>query len=159
MTPDFRMPMLSKWCVPRTWLLRLAVQLTMSASAAAQSVPAVTTQPALMDGQREIALALSACPVFVADNAAVYVLEKSGYVKVRESQNGFTAIVQHSVPTAQEPRCMDAQGTRTHLPRIVKVAELRAQGKSRERRSSYPRSANIRRHWARITGRQTLSAH
>ena len=132
MTPDFRMPMLSKWCVPRTWLLRLAVQLTMSASAAAQSVPAVTTQPALMDGQREIALALSACPVFVADNAAVYVLEKSGYVKVRESQNGFTAIIQHSVPTAQEPRCMDVEGTRTHLPRILKVAELRVQGKSRD---------------------------
>ena len=132
MTSDFRMLMLSKWCVPRAWLLRLAVQLTMSASAAAQSVPAMTTQPALMDRQREIALALSACPVFVADKAAVYVLEKSGYVKVRDSQNGFTAIVQHSVPTAQEPRCMDAQGTRTHLPRIVKVAELRAQGKSRE---------------------------
>jgi hypothetical protein len=27
---------------------------------------------------------------------------------------------------------MDAEGTRTHLPRILKVAELRAQGKSRE---------------------------
>ena len=32
MTSDFRMLMLSKWCVPRAWLLRLAVQLTMSAS-------------------------------------------------------------------------------------------------------------------------------
>ena len=132
MTSDFRMLMLSKWCVPRAWLLRLAVQLTMSASAAAQSVPAMTTQPALMDRQREIALALSACPAFVADKAAVYVLEKSGYVKVRDSQNGFTSIVQHSVPTAQEPRCMDAEGTRTHLPRILKVAELRVQGKSRD---------------------------
>src|SRR5262249_11213355 len=38
----------------------------------------------------------------------------------------------HSLPTAQEPRCMDVEGTRTHLPRILKVAELRAQGKSRE---------------------------
>ena len=27
---------------------------------------------------------------------------------------------------------MDAEGTRTHLPRIVKIAELRAQGKSPE---------------------------
>ena len=27
---------------------------------------------------------------------------------------------------------MDAEGARTHLPRILKVAELRAQGKSRE---------------------------
>jgi hypothetical protein len=88
--------------------------------------------PAPMDRQREIALALSACPPLVTDKAAVYVLERSGYVKVRDSQNGFTAIVDHSVPTAEGPRCMDAEGTRTHLPRILKVAELRAQGKSRE---------------------------
>jgi hypothetical protein len=51
--------------------------LTMSASAAAQS--AVTTQPAIMDRQREAVLALSACPAFVADKAAVCVREKSGY--------------------------------------------------------------------------------
>ena len=86
----------------------------------------------LMDRQREIALALSACPQSAAGGAAVYVLEKDGYLRVRESRNGFTAIVQHSLPTAQEPRCMDAEGTRTHLPRILKTAELRAQGKSRE---------------------------
>ncbi len=81
--------------------------------------------PPLMDRQKEIALALSACPPFAASKAAVYVLDKSGYVKVRDSQNGFTAIVQHSQLTSQEPRCMDAEGTRTHLPRILKVAELR----------------------------------
>ena len=68
----------------------------------------------------------------MTDKAAVYVLEGSGYVKVRDSQNGFTAIVDHSVPTADGPRCMDAEGTRTHLPRILKVAELRARGKSGE---------------------------
>ncbi len=88
--------------------------------------------PPLMDRQKEIALALSACPAAVAEKAGVYALETTGYVKVRESQNGFTAIVQHSLPTSIEPRCMDAEGTRTHLPRILKVAELRAQGKSRE---------------------------
>jgi hypothetical protein len=80
----------------------------------------------------EVALALSACPPAVAKGAAVYVLGQSGYVKVRDSQNGFTALVQHTVPTAQEPRCMGAEGTHSWLPRILKVAELRAQGKSRE---------------------------
>jgi hypothetical protein len=112
--------------------LGLAAQLAVSASAAAQSTPAVGRQPPLMDRQKEIALAVSACPPHLASKAAVYVLDKSGYVKVRDSQNGFTAIVQHSLPTAQEPQCIDAEGTRTHLPRILKVAELRAQGKSRE---------------------------
>ncbi len=48
---------------------------------------------------------LSACPATVKDKAAVYVLEKNGYVKVRDSQNGFTAIVQHSLPIAREPQC------------------------------------------------------
>jgi hypothetical protein len=89
-------------------------------------------QPPLMERQREIDLALSACPAAVASKAAVYVLEATGYVKVRESQNGFTAIVQHAMLTSQEPQCMDAEGTRTILPRILKVAELRAQGKSPE---------------------------
>jgi hypothetical protein len=81
-----------------------------------------------MERARETALALSACPTSVANGAAIYVLEKAGYVKVRDSQNGFTAIVQHSLPNSQEPQCMDAEGTRTILLRILKVAELRAQG-------------------------------
>jgi hypothetical protein len=109
-------------------VIALAVQFMTAQGAAAQ---AVTGQPIqLMDRQREIALALSSCPSTLAEKAGVYVLEASGYVKVRESQNGFTAIVQHSVPGAQEPQCMDAEGARATLPRILKVAELRAQGKS-----------------------------
>jgi hypothetical protein len=87
--------------------------------------------------EQEIALALSACPALVAHGAGVYVLEKSGYVKVRESTNGFTAIVQHSMPTSQEPQCMDAEGTRTFLPRILKIAELRAQGKTPDEIKSF----------------------
>jgi len=112
--------------------LVLTAQVFAIASAAAQSTQGTSSQPAPMDRQKEIALALSACPSAVASKAAVYVLEKSGYVKVRESQNGFTAIVQHSQPAAQEPQCMDAEGSRTFLPRYLKVAELRAQGKSPE---------------------------
>jgi hypothetical protein len=111
----------------------LVVQIAMSASAAAQSTGAsAALPPQLMERQREIALALSACPPPVASKAAVYVLEKSGYSKVRDGENGFTAIVQHTLPTSQEPLCMDAEGTHTHLPRVLKVAELRAEGKSSE---------------------------
>src|SRR6516165_5082743 len=119
--------------VARTCLLSLAAQIVMPPASAAQSNQAMTRQsPQLMDRQKEIALALSACPPTVATKAAVYVLEKSGYVKVRDSQNGFTAIVQHALPNSQDPECMDAEGTRTFLPRYLKIAELRAQGKSRE---------------------------
>jgi hypothetical protein len=119
---------LSTICI--CWL-GLAAQLAVSAPAAAQSPQAPGGQQApLMDREKEIALALSACPPPVASKAAVYVLDRSGYVKVRDSQNGFTAIVQHLLPTSQEPQCIDAEGTRTLLPRMLKVAELRAQGKS-----------------------------
>jgi hypothetical protein len=111
------------------WLI-LAAQIIVSLPAAAQSMQVSGSQPPLMDRQRQIALALSTCPQSVASKAAVYVLDKSGYVKVRDSENGFTAIVQHSLPTSREPQCMDAEGTRTFLPRMLKVAELRAEGKS-----------------------------
>lgn len=112
-------------------LLALVAQTGASPTAAAQSTgPGGGGTPVLMDRQRETALALSACPPMVASKAAVYVLDKSGYVKIREGQNGFTALVQHSIITSQEPQCMDAEGTRTFLLRMLKVAELRAQGKS-----------------------------
>jgi hypothetical protein len=116
--------------IPGFCVLVLAAHIAVDASAGA--IVAGTGQPPLMDRQKEIALALSACPLLVAIDAAVYVREKSGYVKVRDSENGFTAIVQPSLLTSQEPQCMDEEGTRTLLPRMLKVAELRAQGKSPE---------------------------
>ena len=95
---------------------------------AGQSTP--NQRPPLMDRQKEIALALSACPPSVASKAAVYVLDRAGYIKVRDGENGFTAIVQRATPTSQDPQCMDTEGTRTFIPRYLKVAEWRAQGKS-----------------------------
>lgn len=124
---------MTKKCYFPARSLMCSFRLTMLVSLALSPLAAQDgqkTQPALMERQEEIALALSACPPSVAEKAAVYVLEKSGYVKVRDSKNGFTAIVQHSQPNAQEPQCMDAEGARTFLPRMLKVAELRAQGKT-----------------------------
>jgi hypothetical protein len=120
----------------RICLLGLAMHVAASTSAAAQSAQAESQPPPLMDREAEIALAISACPPSVASKAAVYVLDRSGYVKVRESQSGFTAIVQHSLPTSREPQCIGAKGTRTLLPRMLKVAELRAQGKAPRRSSA-----------------------
>jgi len=97
----------------------------------ATGVPAISqAQVSLMDRRKEVALALSACPPTVANGAGVYVLEASGYVKARESQNGFVAIVAHALPNSQEPQCLDAEGAKSHLPRLLKTGELRAQGKS-----------------------------
>jgi hypothetical protein len=85
-------------------------------------------QPAMTRDQ-EIALALEAGPPAVAAKAGVYVLEKTGYVSARPSQNGFVCIVEHRAPTAVEPQCLDAEGVKTFLPRILMVGSLRAHGK------------------------------
>jgi hypothetical protein len=53
-------------------------------------------------------------------------------VKVRESQNGFNAIVHNTLPNSFEPQCMDAEVSRTRLPVYLREAELTAQGKTRE---------------------------
>jgi hypothetical protein len=69
---------------------------------AAQSVRASGEKPpALMDQSAEIALALSACPIGVASKAAVYVLKKNGYVKVRDSQNGLQRLSSTPFPPAR----------------------------------------------------------
>ena len=113
------------------WFALASVVILSAAGQSSTSQGSTTTQrPPLLERQKEIALALSACPRSVASKAAVYVLDRAGYIKVRDGENGFTAIVQHAVPTSQDPQCMDAEGTRTFLPRYLKVAEWRAQGKS-----------------------------
>ena len=113
-------------------LLALTLQSALIAPSLAQSTPPPAASRPLMDRDKEIALALSSCPPAVAKAAGVYVLTGSGYEKARDSENGFTAIVQHSAPTATEPQCMDAEGSRTILQRYLRVAAWRAQGKTPE---------------------------
>jgi hypothetical protein len=86
--------------------------------------------PQLLPREKEIALALSAAPEHLRKGAGVYVLERSGFVKVRDSANGFTCIVNRDHPLNQKPVCFDAEGTATILPKILRVGELLMQGKS-----------------------------
>ena len=79
---------------------------------------------------QEIALALEAAPAAVGAQAGVYVHDKDGYVKARDGQNGFVCLVDHRIPNAVEPQCMDAEGVKTFLPKYLLVASLRAKGKS-----------------------------
>lgn len=84
--------------------------------------------PELLPRQKEIGLALGAAPEHLRKGAGVYVLEQRGFVKVRESTNGFTCIVNRDHPLSQKPVCFDAEGTATILPRILRVGELLMQG-------------------------------
>lgn len=80
------------------------------------------------DREREIALAFEAGPPSVTAKAGVYIHDKTGLVKARDSENGFVCLVDHRIPRSVEPQCLDAEGVRTFLPRFQLVAALRAKG-------------------------------
>lgn len=77
-------------------------------------------------------LAEGAAPPEISGKAAVYVLERTGYVKVHEGTNGFTCFVDRQTPFNMEPTCFDAEGSATTLLSRFYVEEQRAQGKSEE---------------------------
>jgi len=103
-----------------------------SQSAADTRANAVSAQPVpeLLPQEQEIALALSAAPEHLRNNAGLYVLKRNGFVKVRDSTNGFTCIVNRDHPLNQKPVCFDAEGTATILPKILRFGELLMQGKA-----------------------------
>jgi hypothetical protein len=103
------------------WAVALAALAATLASQAARA-----DEPT--DRDREVALALEAAPDALAAKAGVYVHDKSGYVKARDSQNGFVCLVDHRIPGAVEPQCLDAEGVKTFLPKYLLVATLRAKG-------------------------------
>jgi len=87
------------------------------------------TSHADTDRDKEVALALEAAPPSVTAKAGLWVHDKTGYVKARDSQNGFVCIVDHRIPNAVEPQCLDAEGVKTFFPKYQLIAALRAQGK------------------------------
>jgi hypothetical protein len=80
------------------------------------------------DRANEIGLALEAGPASVTAKAGVLVHDSTGYVTARASQNGFVCVVDHRIPNAVEPMCLDAEGVKTFLPKFQLVAALRAKG-------------------------------
>ena len=82
--------------------------------------------------EEKIKLVLSAAPPEVSEKATIYVLERTGYAKVRDGSNGFTCLVDRQGPLNLEPCCFDAEGSATTVPVRLYVEEQRAKGKSEE---------------------------
>jgi hypothetical protein len=82
--------------------------------------------------EEKIRLAESAAPAEISGKAAVYVLERSGYVKVREGTNGFSCFVDRQSPLNVEPTCFDAEGSATTLLARIFAEEERAKGESED---------------------------
>jgi hypothetical protein len=77
--------------------------------------------------EAEMALALSAAPRSIADNAGVLVLGKTGYESARNAKNGFTCLVERSWgadfddpefwnPKIRGPLCFNAAAMRSVYP-------------------------------------------
>jgi hypothetical protein len=113
--------------------LRFSISLLfVSAAAFAQSDMPKPAYNFSLPREDRIKLAESAAPGEVSSKATVYLLERSGYVKVREGSNGFSCFVDRQTPWNSEPTCFDAEGSATTLPTRLLVEKERAKGKSED---------------------------
>lgn len=112
------------------WLLAMALAQSVGSSRLlAQDTPS-TALPPLIEEAEEMALALSAAPAHVSGEAALLVLRRGGFTKVRDGTNGFTCIVDRFYVEALEPMCFNREGSETILPVLLRRNELREQGRS-----------------------------
>lgn len=79
-----------------------------------------------------IKLAESAAPPEISGKATLYLLEPTGYVKVRDGTNGFSCFVDRQTPLNMEPTCFDAEGAATTLVTRLYAENQRAKGTSEE---------------------------
>jgi hypothetical protein len=96
----------------------------------------------MMERNGEIALARSAAPKSVAQNAEVMVLGRNGYETAVKGTNGFVCIVERAWtvgidepdfwnPKVRAPMCLNAASARSYLPLTIRKTELVFAGKSR----------------------------
>lgn len=84
----------------------------------------------ILDEECEAALALSAAPKHLQNEASIYVLGKQGYSMFRDGTNPYTCIVQRNHPTSLLPVCFDIEGTGTIVQTILGTSALVLNGKT-----------------------------
>lgn len=104
--------------------LAMTLTLVSATSAIAGALPTDIPQ---LDRDREITMALSAAPPELRAEAGVYLLERSGFVLVRASRNGFNCLVERDIHVTA-PVCYDAEGSRTTLQASLERARIMASG-------------------------------
>lgn len=96
----------------------------------------------MTDRDAEIALARSAAPKGISDDAEVMVFDRQGYKTVVKGTNGFVCMVQRSWaagiddaefwnPKLRAPICFNPPAARTYLPIIIARTKLVLAGKSK----------------------------
>lgn len=96
----------------------------------------------IADRNAEIALARSAAPKSISDQAEILVLGQHGYETAVKGTNGFVCIVERSWtaaadapdfwnPKVRSPFCLNAQAVETYLPITIMKTDLALAGKSK----------------------------
>jgi hypothetical protein len=96
----------------------------------------------MSDRNSEIALARSAAPRSISQDAAVLALARHGYETAAKGKNGFVCLVQRSWtagtddpdfwnPKLRAPICFNAPAVRSYLPIVLKRTELILSGQSK----------------------------
>jgi hypothetical protein len=97
----------------------------------------------IADRDAEIALARSAAPPAISNDAAVLVLTRQGYQKAAEGKNDFVCFVDRSWlspfddsefwnPKKRGPTCLNGPAARSALPVTFRLTELALAGQSKE---------------------------
>jgi hypothetical protein len=112
----------------------MLIGLVVSASlvSLAQTEPPKPAYDFSLPREERIKLAESAAPPEISGKATVYVLERTGYEKVRDGSNGFTCFVDRQNPLNLEPTCFDSEGSATTLQSRLFAEQQRAAGKTEE---------------------------
>lgn len=95
----------------------------------------------IADGKAEIALAKSAAPKAISDNAEVMVLGRQGYKTAAKGTNGFVCMVERSWtapfgdpefwnPKIRGPICFNPAAARTYLPITISRTQMALAGES-----------------------------
>lgn len=100
----------------------------------AQATEAFSTDlPPMLPKAEEIALARSAAPPEISDDATVLTLVRGrGFEVALTGENGVTCVVNRSWPESLEPHCYDPEASRTILEVHRLQAEMREQGAGKE---------------------------
>jgi hypothetical protein len=96
----------------------------------------------ITDPQAEIALARTAAPPSISQNAEILVLGPTGYTTAVKGSNGFVCLVERAFaastdfseffnPKNRSPNCVNAAAARTYLPTIFLRTKLVIEGRTR----------------------------
>jgi hypothetical protein len=130
-------------------LATFALMLSLAVACHAQTQAAKTPYPKMapvdqymMERDAEVALAKSAAPPSISQDAEIMVIGKHGYETAVKGKNGFVCVVERSWtaesdnpdfwnPKLRGPICFNPPAARSYLPLTIKKTELILAGRSK----------------------------